>query len=163
MNRIRATLESINARATALCKTTALFFLAAMTIVILIQVFCRYVLNNPLSWPEEAARYMMVWMTFLAAPYAYREGLFARIETTTDFMKPRMRNILERTLHILIILTAIIYLSQAIWMVERGGMMTSSALGISMRYVFAILPISFILIVTIGIEKLIARNEPEQA
>lgn len=125
-----------------------------MTIVILLQVVCRYVFNAPLSWPEEAARYMMVWMTFLAAPYAYREGMFARLESTTAFLAPGIRSGLERALHALIVITALLYLTQALWMVERGGMMTSSALGISMRYVFAILPISFILIATVGLEKI---------
>lgn len=30
------------------------------------QIFCRYVLLSPLSWTDEAMRYAMVWVAFLA-------------------------------------------------------------------------------------------------
>ncbi|MDA9735148.1 TRAP transporter small permease subunit, partial [SAR116 cluster bacterium] len=42
-----------------------------MVIVILLQVFFRYVLNNALPWPDELARFLMLWMTGFIAPSAY--------------------------------------------------------------------------------------------
>jgi len=30
------------------------------------QIFCRYVLLDPISWTDEAMRYAMVWVAFLA-------------------------------------------------------------------------------------------------
>ena len=47
--------------------------IALMVVAILIQVFFRYVLNNALPWPDEAARFCMLWMTGLMAPTALRE------------------------------------------------------------------------------------------
>ncbi|MDD9977504.1 MAG: TRAP transporter small permease, partial [Boseongicola sp.] len=38
------------------------------------------VLNNALPWPDEAARFMMLWMTGLMAPMAYRRGGFVAID-----------------------------------------------------------------------------------
>ena len=35
---------------------------AFMVVAILIQVIFRYVLNNALPWPDEAARFCMLWM-----------------------------------------------------------------------------------------------------
>ena len=54
--------------------------LALMVVVILAQVFFRYVLNNALSWPDEAARFLMLWMTALMAPSAMRWGGFVSID-----------------------------------------------------------------------------------
>lgn len=54
---------------------------AAMVAAILIQVFFRYVLNNALPWPDEAARFCMLWMTGLMAPTALRQGGFVAIDT----------------------------------------------------------------------------------
>jgi len=54
--------------------------LALMVIVILLQVFFRYVLNNALAWPDEAARFLMLWMTGLVAPSAFRWGGFVAID-----------------------------------------------------------------------------------
>ncbi len=54
--------------------------IALMVVCILIQVFFRYVLNNALPWPDEAARFLMLWMTGLMAPSAYRVGGFVAID-----------------------------------------------------------------------------------
>lgn len=58
----------------------AITAIALMVVAILIQVFFRYVLNNALPWPDEAARFMMLWMTGLIAPMAYRRGAFVAID-----------------------------------------------------------------------------------
>ena len=54
--------------------------IALMVLAILIQVFFRYVLNNALPWPDEAARFCMLWMTGLMAPTAFRRGGFVAID-----------------------------------------------------------------------------------
>lgn len=51
-----------------------------MVVAILIQVFFRYILNNALPWPDEAARFCMLWMTGLMAPTAFRRGGFVAID-----------------------------------------------------------------------------------
>ncbi len=58
----------------------AIVAMALMVGAILVQVFFRYALNNPLPWPEELARFMMLWMTGLIAPMAYRRGGFVAID-----------------------------------------------------------------------------------
>lgn len=58
----------------------AVICIALMVVCILIQVFFRYALNNALPWPDEAARFLMLWMTGLIAPSAYRVGGFVAID-----------------------------------------------------------------------------------
>lgn len=65
------------------------FAVAIMVIAILIQVFFRYGLNNALPWPDEAARFCMLWMTGLMAPIAYRNGGFVAIDMLL-YMLPRI-------------------------------------------------------------------------
>ena len=60
--------------------------LALMVFVILLQVFCRYVLNNALPWPDEAARFLMLWLTGLMAPIALRQSGFVAIDTLHRFL-----------------------------------------------------------------------------
>ncbi len=62
-------------------RVLAVVAIALMVVAILIQVFWRYVLNNALPWPDEAARFMMLWMTGLIAPLAYRRGGFVAIDS----------------------------------------------------------------------------------
>lgn len=63
--------------------------LGLMVVVILTQVFFRYVVNNALPWPEEASRFLMLWSTGLMAPTAFRRGGFVAIDMIVR-MLPRM-------------------------------------------------------------------------
>ena len=40
---------------------------ASMVLVVLVGTFWRYVLNDPILWTEEAARYLMIWMALAGA------------------------------------------------------------------------------------------------
>ena len=48
--------------------------LASMTAVVAVNVFCRFVLSFSLSWGDEVAQILLVWMTFLGAAIAMRTG-----------------------------------------------------------------------------------------
>ncbi|MGI9402642.1 MAG: TRAP transporter small permease [Rhizobiaceae bacterium] len=69
--------------------------LALMVLAILIQVFFRYVLNNALPWPDEAARFLMLWMTGLIAPTAFRRGGFVAIDMLVLALPERVGAILS--------------------------------------------------------------------
>jgi len=58
----------------------AVVAIGLMVIAILIQVVFRYVFNSALPWPDEAARFFMLWMTGLIAPTGYRRGGFVAID-----------------------------------------------------------------------------------
>ncbi len=46
--------------------------LAALTAVVFSQVIARYFLHAPLSWSEELARFLLMWLAMLSAAYAFR-------------------------------------------------------------------------------------------
>jgi TRAP-type C4-dicarboxylate transport system permease small subunit len=70
-------------------------FIAVMVLAILIQVFFRYVLNNALPWPDEAARFCMLWLTGLMAPTAYRRGGFVAIDMVVMALPARVGEIVS--------------------------------------------------------------------
>ena len=53
---------------------------AAMTVIIIIQVFLRYLFLYSLAWSEEVARYLMIWASFLGASLAVKYGLHIGVE-----------------------------------------------------------------------------------
>ncbi|MDP3195277.1 TRAP transporter small permease [Tabrizicola sp.] len=79
----------INGALLALGRWIGAACLGLMVVVILLQVFFRYVLNNALPWPEEASRFLMLWSTGLMAPTAFRRGGFVAIDMVIR-MLPRM-------------------------------------------------------------------------
>lgn len=48
--------------------------MAGMAVMLAAQVVFRYVLNSPLAWTEELSRLSVVWLTFIGAAIATREG-----------------------------------------------------------------------------------------
>jgi len=73
-------LMAINTLVLGVGKRLGWLALAIMVLVMLLQVFFRYVLGDALAWPDEAARFLMLWMTGLMAPAAYRHGGFVAID-----------------------------------------------------------------------------------
>jgi len=55
-----------------LAETALVGLMTAMIVVCLAQVVVRYILSVPLTWSEEAANYLLVWTSFLAAWQAWR-------------------------------------------------------------------------------------------
>jgi TRAP-type C4-dicarboxylate transport system permease small subunit len=53
---------------------------AVMTVIIILQVFLRYLFLFSLSWSEEVARYLMIWASFLGASLAVKYGLHIGVE-----------------------------------------------------------------------------------
>lgn len=55
-------------------------FLAAMAVIMGIQVLARYVLGMSLSWSEEVARYLFIWSGFLSVSYCTKKCVSIKIE-----------------------------------------------------------------------------------
>lgn len=83
-------LRLVNEALLTLGRAIGVFAVAAMVVAILIQVFYRYVLNSALPWPDEAARFCMLWMTGLMAPTAFRRGGFVAIDTLVRLLPARI-------------------------------------------------------------------------
>ncbi len=72
--------------------------IAVMVAVTLLQVAMRYLLNNALPWPDEAARFCMLWMTGLMAPTAFRHGGFVAIDSLLQALPVRLSSLLSLVL-----------------------------------------------------------------
>ena len=52
----------------------AIFCLALIVLVTGLAVFCRYVLQDPLTWSADVSTVALVWLSFLGAATILREG-----------------------------------------------------------------------------------------
>ena len=78
-----------------------------MVSVTLVQVFFRYVLNDALPWPDEAARFCMLWMTGLMAPTVLRRGGFVAIDMFPVMLPGRVAQVLSLILFFLSLLVLV--------------------------------------------------------
>lgn len=54
-------------------------FLCGVVVMMSIHVFFRYVVRAPLTWSEEATRYMFIWFVFTGMSYGIRNGTHIRV------------------------------------------------------------------------------------
>jgi len=93
--------------------------IAIMVVAILIQVVARYMFNNALPWPDEAARFFMLWMTGLMAPTAFRRGAFVALDMISAFLSIRVAAVLS--LILLLISVLILFIAVQIGWSEVTG------------------------------------------
>jgi len=64
--------------------------LAAIFVILILQIAFRYVLNAPLVWTEELARYLYIWACYLGAAVALRRGNHIVIGLVRERLPPRL-------------------------------------------------------------------------
>ena len=96
----------------------------------MIQVFFRYVLNNALPWPDEVARFLMLWMTGLIAPSAYRWGGFVSIDMLERFLPKIISTLLTLFLLIVSLFVLIIGLELGLKHINAGWIFSSASIKI---------------------------------
>jgi TRAP-type C4-dicarboxylate transport system permease small subunit len=74
-----------------------------LTVVVLLQVLYRYVLELPLVWSDEAARHLLVWLSFTGGGVAIAQRLHPRIELIDSLRVPRARKVVEISILLLVL------------------------------------------------------------
>ena len=117
-----------------------------MALIVAVQVFCRYVLNQSLFWSEELARFLLVWLTFLGASSAY----YRKVNPGVDFLYIKLPIVLKKTSSILTHLASMalfivmtVYGCKFAWFVR---MQISPALQIPKWIILSIIPISGVIL-----------------
>lgn len=93
-----APLDFVNTHLLRLGRAIGAVAIALMVAAILVQVVFRYGFNNALPWPDEAARFCMLWMTGLMAPTAFRRGGFVAIDMLGQALPRRAGDVLNLVL-----------------------------------------------------------------
>lgn len=113
-------------------KAFILAVMAIMVFVISLQVFCRYVLNSALLWPEELTVFLMSWMTFIGAAIALRGWEHIGIDFFVRKLSTKMRDIINLVVRFLVLIFVVFLLVTGINLVTTSSHMISDALRISL-------------------------------
>ncbi len=129
---------------------TLVLLMALMVLNILWQVASRYVLNDPSSFTDELARYLLIWTGLLGAAYATGKNLHLAIDTLPGKIKSlKVRNGLYLVAKAMIACFALlamvaggarlVYIS---WMLDQK----SPALNVPLGLVYSSVPLSGLII-----------------
>lgn len=129
----------------------------AMAVIVIAQVFSRYVLNHSLFWSEEMARYLLIWLTFLGASCGYYRKVHPGIDLfSTTFGEP-LRKSLALAVHLvsLCFFCVMVYHGSAFAYFVRHQI--SAALALPKWIVFTVIPLSGALFILHGLVFLLAE------
>ena len=129
-----------------------MILLAFMVIVAIWQVSSRYVFNSPSTISEELLRYSLIWLAMIGSAYMF--GLREHM-SITFFVEKFGEEVVRK----LSILSEVIIVVFSLFVLVYGGVhitllimkQLSAALGISMGYIYFVLPLSGILMIFYGV------------
>ena len=157
-------LEKVNTFFLRIGRQFAWIAMFLMVVVIMVQVFFRYVLNSALPWPDEVARFLMLWMTGLIAPSAYRWGGFVSIDMLQRFLPKTLSNILIFLILIISLTVLLIGFEMGLRHINAGWIFSSSSIKIpysllggkteamKLAWMYMSLPVGIFLLILVNIE-----------
>jgi TRAP-type C4-dicarboxylate transport system permease small subunit len=117
----------------------------AMTVVVLVGVFFRYVVASPLTWPEEVSRYLMIWGASAAIALGIKADEHVGLTVIYDGLKAkRSRTALRAVIYTFVLAFQVILFVYSLGMVRDARTMNTLALGITMMLPYAAIPVSMV-------------------
>jgi len=134
------------------------FLMVIMTADVLWGVITRYAFGSQADWTEELVRFLLIWVGILGAAYASGQKMHLAI----DLLMPRLNEVGQRRLSVILNLLIIVF---ALTALVIGGFRLiyitqvldqhSAALRLPMPLVYAVVPISGVLIIYYKIHDLV--------
>ena len=103
--------------------------LLAMTLIMGIQVFTRYLLGNSLAWSEEITRYLFIWSGFISVSYCTKKCISIKIEQFISIFPKRgkaMIKLVNHTIEIIFFLFLILHLITPLFLGKPNDALTWS-------------------------------------
>lgn len=121
--------------------------LSAMTVIVGANISLRYFTSHSLPWADEAARYLMIWMTFGGAGLVLRVGGHVAITNLHDVLPELWRKALRGAIVVglLIFFGFMVYVG--VQYAQRMQYQVTPALRLSYVYVYAAMPVGFSLLI----------------
>jgi TRAP-type C4-dicarboxylate transport system permease small subunit len=130
--------------------------LAAMAGIVFVNVFCRFALKFSLSWADEMAQVLMVWLTFLGAGAAMRDRMHYAFDYLVRSLPWRWQRIVKAGGHLLCIAMTLllIYWSAKVSLLITDWVMPAT--GMPRSWVYAACPIGSTFLLLYQIRNLLA-------
>lgn len=115
-------------------------FLLAMCLIIILQVFCRFVIFHSLSWSEETCRYLYIWLVILGVLFGIRDHSQTKIDVLDTFLRGKSILWVEIFRNVISLIAVVAIGISAFPLIENGWGTKSATLGFPMAIVYFVFP-----------------------
>jgi len=119
----------------ALQRSVSYALLVAVILLVLTQVYTRYVLNQPFTWTEEIARFSMVWFTFMAASYVMAERRHIRVVFFARLLGDRGSSVVNWFAQVVVIAVGVV-MTYGAYLAQGASQISGTASGIPISAVY---------------------------
>jgi TRAP-type C4-dicarboxylate transport system permease small subunit len=120
----------------------AALMLLAIVLIVLSNVFFRYFLHIGLGWTEEAARFLLIAMTFVAAAIAVKEWGHFRLLLIAKWIPKAQQRLVQLFAVLVVLAMSLILIRYGIAIANVSWFQTSPTMEWSMGYLYLIVPAS---------------------
>ncbi len=145
-------LNRINQGTLFFCKYSTIVLGMAITVIVCAGVFWRYFLNDSLSWTEETAKFLMVWLVFTGCPIALKEHSHAAIEALPSVLPGRWKQALQVVIYCIIVILMALLVKYGWDFMLNARVQQTATTQVSMMYVFASMPFGGLMMGLIALE-----------
>jgi TRAP-type C4-dicarboxylate transport system permease small subunit len=149
-----AGLQALNARIDVVAAAVVTATVATMFLVVVAQVFCRYVLDASLVWAEEAARYLLVLTTFAGASVAMRRGAHMTVHLVVSALPAGGRSVAEALAQTACCLVYAVLVRHGLALAGANFDQASPALGLPLGAVYLLIPLAGLLLGLQAVERI---------
>ena len=118
-----------------------ILLVSAVTFIVFLQVIYRYVLIQPLYWSEELARYLFIWLSILGAVLGLQKRGHFGLDIFYRMVPDKERGFLQLLIYLLMGAVSLVILIHGVKLVQATFLQKSPAMGISMGWAYACLPV----------------------
>jgi len=126
-----------------------MLLMLAIVLIVTWQVLSRYLLHAPSSVSEEAARFLLIWISLIGAVYCYRTKAHLGLDIITNKLAIKQQKIAAIFSHVMVFLfSALVLVIGGIRLVTLAfePIQPSPALDVPMGYIYCVLPLSGLLL-----------------
>ena len=131
---------SVFRRVSDLCRSALSALICAIIAVLLAimvtQIVFRYGFNSSLIWAEEVCRYLLIWVSFLAAFAAYERGEIASVTFVRDLLPRKGRIVVAMACNALGLVLLVALIVYGLRYADRIGSQPIPALGFLLSDLF---------------------------
>jgi TRAP-type C4-dicarboxylate transport system permease small subunit len=140
MNWLRAIASRLDHWVARIETIAVIILITLLTAVTFAQVITRYVLDSPLIWSEEAARYLFVWVSMIGAALAIREGGHFGLDVLIRPM-PKLKSILAPSVTVVVVAFLLILFKTGIDETRLASMQFAMTFPMRMQWAYLAIPV----------------------
>ena len=137
----------------------AAILLICITLVVTMQIVCRYILQELPPWSEELSRYLFIWANFVGAGVALARSSHVSIDSLVVRLPDSVRRKLGSVVVILVTTFSLFLLYQGVVTASAMKISFSTTMHFSMAWVFAALPAAGLIFVLYQLQTIRKRKD----